>query len=74
MSVAVFKYLDPVVVSVAQLSQSFVGVFSGVLLHEANWPGVFGWVGSIISVAGAFVVVVVNRRKNITAVVKAHDQ
>ena len=68
--IAVIKYLDPVVVSVAMLSESFVGVFSGVLLHKANWPGLYGWVGSLISVAGALVVIVGARRKHITTVVK----
>jgi len=65
--IAVMKYLDSVVVSVTMLSEPFMGVANGVLLHQATWPGPLGWIGSIVSILGAMVVIIGSRRRSITA-------
>mmetsp|Transcript_7183 Transcript_7183/g.18567 ORF Transcript_7183/g.18567 Transcript_7183/m.18567 type:complete len:695 (-) Transcript_7183:203-2287(-) len=70
--IAVMKYLDSVVVSVAMLSEPFVGVATGVLLHVSTWPGPFGWAGSTISVLGALIVIAGTRRKSVSATVGQH--
>jgi drug/metabolite transporter (DMT)-like permease len=65
--IAVMKYLDSVVVSVTMLSEPFMGVANGVLLHQATWPGLLGWLGSTVSILGAMVVIIGSRRRSITA-------
>jgi len=70
--IGVMKYLDSVVVSVAMLSEPFVGVATGVLLHVSTWPGPFGWAGSTISVLGALIVIAGTRRKSVSATVGQH--
>mmetsp|Transcript_15514 Transcript_15514/g.36862 ORF Transcript_15514/g.36862 Transcript_15514/m.36862 type:complete len:669 (+) Transcript_15514:211-2217(+) len=59
--VAVMKYLDPIVVSVAMLCEPFMGVISGVMFGQASWPGLWGWLGSSVSVVGAVVVLAGSR-------------
>lgn len=63
------QYLDPVVVSVAMLSEPFAGVANGVLMGQATWPGILGWVGGVVSVCGALVVMAGSRTRSTTATV-----
>jgi len=72
--IAVMKYLDSVVVSVAMLSEPFVGVATGVLLHVSTWPGLFGWIGSVVSVFGALIVILGTHRKSVSAIVSQQQQ
>lgn len=51
------QYFDNIIIAVATLLEPMIATFIAVAIGVGEWPGVLGWMGNLLVVAGTLVVV-----------------